>query len=194
MSIAVQNIPEILIYEMVNGKPIYYKDYREYLDGKKQIEELMGSSYLQSLIGTELVILLSQLLDMRKYRIMSNEIGLKFAKKSWRAADLAIYEKASLKDVPLDNKYLEVAPEIVIEIDTKANLEEVKNPLGYYQEKTDQLLNFGVKKVVWIFTDTKKIMIAENIDDWQITSWRLDIEIVDDVNVNIADLIKSAEI
>jgi len=194
MSIAVQNIPEILIYEMVNGKPIYYKDYREYLDGKKQIEELMGSSYLQSLIGTELVILLSQLLDMRKYRIMSNEIGLKFAKKSWRAADLAIYEKASLKDVPLDNKYLEVAPEIVIEIDTKANLEEVKNPLGYYQEKTDQLLNFGVKKVVWIFTDTKKIMIAENIDDWQITSWRLDIEIVDGVNVNIADLIKSAEI
>lgn len=194
MSIAVQNIPEILIYEMVNGKPIYYKDYREYLDGKKQIEELMGSSYLQSLIGTELVILLSQLLDMRKYRIMSNEIGLKFAKKSWRAADLAIYEKASLKNVPLDNKYLEVAPEIVIEIDTKANLEEVKNPLGYYQEKTDQLLNFGVKKVVWIFTDTKKIMIAENIDDWQITSWRLDIEIVDGVNVNIAELIKSAEI
>jgi len=194
MSIAVQNIPEILIYEMVNGKPIYYKDYREYLDGKKQIEELMGSSYLQSLIGTELVILLSQLLDMRKYRIMSNEIGLKFAKKSWRAADLAIYEKASLKDVPLDNKYLEVAPEIVIEIDTKANLEEVKNPLGYYQEKTDQLLNFGVRKVVWIFTDTKKIMIAENIDDWQITSWRLDIEIVDGVNVNIADIIKSAEI
>lgn len=193
MSVAVQNIPEILIYEMVNGNPIYYRGYKDYLTGTKELAELMGSSYLQSLIGTELVILLSQLLDMGKYRIMSNEIGLKFAKKSWRAADLAIYEKIKLKNVPLDNKYLEIAPEIVIEIDTKANLEEIKNPLGYYQEKTDQLLNFGVKKIIWIFTDTKKIMIAEDKDDWQIISWKIDVEIFEGLKVNITKIIESAE-
>lgn len=192
MSVAIQHIPEVLIYEMVDGTPIYYKNYRDYLNGTKQLEELMGSSYLQSLIGTELVILLSRLLDRDRYRIMSNEIGLKFAKGSWRAADIAIYEKAKLKDISLDNKYLEIAPEVVIEIDTKANLEEVNNPLGYYQEKTAQLLDFGVKKVVWIFSDTQRIMIAENADNWQIISWRKDLQIMEGISVNIEDLIQSA--
>ena len=189
----VQKIPEVLIYEMVDGIPIYYKGYREYLEGAIQIEEITGSSYLQALLGTELVILLSRLLDMSKYRIMSNEIGLKFAKGSWRAADLVVYEKSKLKGIAIDNKYLEVAPEIVIEIDTKANLEEVENPLGYYQEKTDQLLEFGVQKVVWIFTETQKVMIAEDRDNWQIVSWHKELEIMDGVQVNIQELILEAE-
>lgn len=193
MSTVVQKIPEVLIYEMVDGIPIYYKGYREYLEGAIQIEEIMGSSYLQALLGTELVILLSRLLDMSKYRIMSNEIGLKFAKGSWRAADLVVYEKSKLKGIAIDNKYLEVAPEIIIEIDTKANLEEVENPLGYYQEKTDQLLEFGVQKVVWIFTETQKVMIAEDRDNWQIVSWHKELEIMDGVQVNIQEIILEAE-
>lgn len=28
------NVPEKLIYEMVDGKPIYYRGYREYLNEK----------------------------------------------------------------------------------------------------------------------------------------------------------------
>ena len=193
MNSVAQKIPEELIYEMVNGVPIYYKGYREYLAGTKQMEELRGSSYLQALLGTELVILLSRLLDMDKYRIMSNEIGLKFTKGSWRAADLVIYEKSKLKGIAIDNKYLEVAPEVVIEIDTKANLAEIENPLGYYQEKTAQLLEFGVQKVIWIFSDTQKVMIAEDRDDWQIISWHKAIEIMEGVKVNIQDIILAAE-
>ena len=148
---------------------------------------------MQALLGTELVILLSRLLDMDKYRIMSNEIGLKFTKGSWRAADLVIYEKSKLKGIAIDNKYLEVAPEVVIEIDTKANLAEIENPLGYYQEKTAQLLEFGVQKVIWIFSDTQKVMIAEDRDDWQIISWHKAIEIMEGVKVNIQDIILAAE-
>lgn len=192
MSTAIQKVPEVLVYEMVNGNPIYYKGYRAYLDGTKQIEEIMGSSYLQALIGTELIILLSQLLDMDKYRIMSNEIGLRFSKGSWRAADLVIYEKSKLKGVPIENKYLEIAPEVVIEIDTKANLEEISNPLGYYQEKTAQLLNFGVKKVIWIFSDTQRVMIAEGQEDWTITSWKKNVLVMENVSVNIQEIIDTA--
>lgn len=78
-----QNITKVLIYEMVDGDPIYYRGYREYLNGDKQIEELIGSSFLQGVIATELVILLSRLLDLKTYRIISNEIGLKFAKNKY---------------------------------------------------------------------------------------------------------------
>lgn len=186
---AVKTIPEVLIYEMVDGKPIYYKGYKDYLSGEKQIDELMGSSYLQALIGTQLVILLSKLLDLKQYQIISNEVGLKFGNKSWRAADLAIYEKKTLKGVPKVNKYLEVPPRIVIEIDTKADLEEIRNPLGYYHEKTDQLLDFGVDKVIWIFTDTQKVMTARQYEDWQTTDWNKDVEIMEGIKVNIVRII-----
>ena len=54
----VQNIPSELIYEMDNGTPIYYRGYKDFLNGSKQLDELMGSSFLQSDIITQLVILL----------------------------------------------------------------------------------------------------------------------------------------
>lgn len=63
MQNAVQNIPENLIYEMVDGVPIYYKGYKDYLNGTTEIEELMGSSYLQSLIISKLVYYLMSRLD-----------------------------------------------------------------------------------------------------------------------------------
>lgn len=192
MDSAVKQIPEVLIYEMIDGAPVYYHGYEAYLSGEKPIEELMGSSYLQALIATQLIIFLSRILDLNKYQLISNEIGLKFSKKSWRAADLTIFEREQLKDIPKNNRYLEIAPKVVIEIDTKASLKEVNNPLGYYQEKTDQLLDFGVQKVVWIFTDTKKVLIAQEGQDWQIVDWRKDIPIIENIEVNIAKLVEEA--
>ncbi|RQH17671.1 hypothetical protein D5R40_33265 [Okeania hirsuta] len=56
---------------------------------------------------------------------------------------------------------MSVPPEYVVEIDTKADLSEVSNPLGYYQEKTEELINLASKKIIWIFTETEKIMVAE---------------------------------
>lgn len=187
MSSASQHIPEILIYEMVKGKPIFYKGYRDYLNGKKQIEELIGSSKLQSLIIAELIFLLRSFFG-DDYLIFTNELGLQFSKKSWRAADIAVIKSALVKDI--DNKYLNVAPELVIEIDTKAELIDIQNPLGYYQEKTDELLAFGVEKVLWIFTDTEKIMIAEKDKNWSISNWQDEVEISSGLKINLQQIIE----
>lgn len=186
----VKDIPQTLVYEMDDGNPIFYRDYKEYLTGAKDLEEIIGSSYLQSLIVTQIIIFLSQKLNLTLYQILSNEVGLKFSHNSWRAADIAIFEKAKIKSIPKDNKYLETAPKIVIEIDTKAHLDEIQNPLGYYQEKTDQLLNFGVEKVIWIFTDTEKVMFAEKDKDWQISNWSKNITVLEGVEINISQIVK----
>ena len=37
-----RKVPDALIYEIMDGKPIYRKGYREVLSGKKTIEEIMG--------------------------------------------------------------------------------------------------------------------------------------------------------
>ncbi len=165
MKSAVQKIPENLIYEMVNGIPVYYEGYQEYLSGNKKLEELMGSSLLQSLIISRLMYLLQRAFGDR-YEILSNEIGIQFGKNSWRAADIAIIKTSILENIKSKEKYLTIPPEIVIEIDTKAELKEIKNPLSYYHEKTDELLNFGVKKVIWIFTETEKVMVAQKNKKW----------------------------
>ncbi|MEM1321446.1 MAG: Uma2 family endonuclease [Bacteroidota bacterium] len=186
MKSAGKTIPQQLIYEVVNGEPIYYKGYREYLQGNQTIEELMGSSKLQSLIIAELIFLLRSTLG-NTYFLFTNELGLQFSKKSWRAADIAVIKADRVKE--LDNKYLKVPPELVIEIDTKAELSEVQNPLGYYQEKTEDLIQFGVDRVVWIFTETRKVMIADKDKHWQINNWEESFELFEGVHLNLDQMI-----
>ena len=189
MNSAIQTIPDTLVYEMQNGEPVYYAGYRDYLNGIKPIEEIMASSLIQSMIISRLMFIL-QLNLSDEYEVLTNELGIQFEKKAWRAADMAIVKTTDIEQVEIKNKYLRFAPEIVIEIDTKAELSDLKNPLNYYQEKTDELLAFGIKKVVWIFSETEKVMVARAGEKWEISNWTEDIEIMDDVVVNIAKLLK----
>ena len=176
MSVSVQNIPKHLIYEMVDGVPIYYKGYKDYLNETEQPEEVMASSLLQSalavLIATRLNLLLAQHYGS-KYLVLGNELGILFKKKSWRAADLGIVEHDAVKSLlkELNNEYIKTPPKIVIEIDTKADLSGVENSFGYYQKKTKELLDFGVARVIWIYTDTQTVMLAEQGQPLQLQEW-----------------------
>ncbi len=183
----VENIPKSLIYEMVDGKPIYYKGYRDFLLGNNKSGEPMGSSLLQSMIITRLVILLHQHLEA-KYYILTNELGLQFSKGNWRAADIAIYEKSQIDISQITNKCTNIPPKIVIEIDTKAEIEEVKDTFTYYNRKTDQLLAFGVEKVIWIFTDTEKVMIATKDQNWTLLNWNKEIKIINGLGLKINEI------
>ena len=48
-------IPEALIYEVMDGKPIYYKGYRDVLNKTKTLEEIMACSRLQGIIVSLMV-------------------------------------------------------------------------------------------------------------------------------------------
>ena len=185
----VENIPKSLIYEMVDGKPIYYKGYREFLLGENKSGEPMGSSLLQSMIITRLVILLYKQLE-QDYYILTNELGLQFSKGNWRAADIAIYKKNQIEPDKVTNKYTKIPPKIVIEIDTKAEIEEVKDTFTYYNLKTDQLLEFGVEKVIWIFTDSQKVMLATKDKNWELLSWDKQINVLEDLQINLEEIAK----
>lgn len=183
-----KKIPDVFVYEMVDGKPIYYKGYQEVMNGKKSMEDIMGSSFFQSLIISRLLRLLLTCLS-EEFEVLTNELGIQLAPKHWRAADIAIYHKEQLRSVPLQNRYLEIPPKIIFEIDTKADIEQWSTPLDYYYTKTDELLEFGVEKIIWIFTETKKIMIAESGKDWVVTNWDQDIQILDDIHIKISRII-----
>jgi len=183
MEQATKQIPKSLVYEMVGGKPIYYQGYKDYLAGNKQVDEIRSSSKLQALIVAELIYLLRSFYG-NEYLIFTNELGLRFGKNAWRAADIAVIKSDLVED--LNDQYLEVPPELVIEIDTKADLQEVRNPLGYYHEKTEDLIQFGVAKVVWIFTDTRKVLIAEQGNNaWRIYDWEDQVEIAEGLAIDM---------
>ena len=178
-------VPEALIYEMVNGKPIYYRGWQFVLRGEKTIEQVMASSLLQSFLVNEVAFQLN--LNLRKkYMIVTNEAGLTFNKGDWRAADIALLPLDVMKTVKLDNHYIKQKPDIVIEIDTKADASEL--PM-YYLDKTKHLLKNGIPKVIWIYTETQQIMIAEIGKKWEIFDWSETVEVTKDCVFCVKDLL-----
>ncbi len=185
-----KGIPRALIYEMRYGSPIYYKDYDKVLTGEKTLDEVMVSSKLQALLIWLILKFLTKNIDTTKYYVLTNEVGFQWSSRSWRNLDIAIFEKDKLLKEGINDKYAKTPPEVVIEIDTKADLRKYGDFMNYAREKTQDLLNAGVKKVIWYTTFDKKVMVAENGKRWFITDWNDTIEIVDNLKLNIDNLLK----
>ena len=52
------------------------------------------------------------------------------------------------------------------------------------------MLEFGVKKVIWIFTSSQKIIIAELNQPWLTVDWTNDIELIDGLTINVSKYLK----
>lgn len=178
-------VPKSLIYEMVEGQPIYYRGWQEVLKGEKTIEQVMASSAIQSYLSSEILVKIHPQLK-KNYIFATNEAGLRFAKGDWRAADIGIWTRESIKNATLNDKYWDIMPTVVIEIDTKADTAEL--PL-YYLDKTQDLLKKGIKRVLWIFTKTQQVMVAELNQKWEIQNWTESVEVIDGCMFNVQEMI-----
>jgi len=83
--------------------------------------------------------------------------------------------------------YIDIPPVLVFEINVKA---EVESELEYVLKKSEDLLQSGVEKVVWIFTKIKKSMVFERGGRGIVLDWDEDIELIENLKLNINDLIK----
>jgi Uma2 family endonuclease len=181
-------IPKSLIYEVIDGKPLYYEGYKDVLANKKTSEEIVGASGLQSYIIYYLLKVLFAKLDDRKYRFLTNEIGTHLDKNNNLSGDIYIYEKSKLSPDKINTHYIEVAPKIAIEIDIRIDLSDEKD-FGYVFTKTHKLLDFGVEKVFWIFTKHQKVMVATKDQDWLTKNWNQEIELLHGEYFNIGQFL-----
>lgn len=185
------DVPDYLIYEMDEGKPIYYRGYKDVLNKTKTLEQIMGSSSMHALI---IYLIQKKLMETLgdQYVFLTGEMGYQWAPKSWRNLDIAIYDKREMKDKKAFFKttHIDIAPETVIEIDTKAELRFEDYPDSYFQKKTDQLLANGVEKVIWLFTHTRKYLIAESGKNWVMNNWSESFEVKNGIELNIEQLIE----
>ncbi len=183
-----------LVYEM-DEKPIYYAGYRDVLNGLKEPEAIMGASYLQSYLIEIIQEFLFAHPLRKRFRILASEVGVQIGKKRWRSCDIALYDKARLKNVPLLNKYMPIAPDYVIEIDTKADLTTYQYQHEYFIKKTRELHEFGVKKVIWIFTENIPVIWESESADTIIIrdGWDHDVTITEGMTFNLATLFANAQ-
>lgn len=175
-------IPQSLIYEIIDGKPFYYRGYKEVLEKKRTFEEIVGISGLQSFIVQYLLELLY--LSKRQGYYFFVRVGTHLNKNNNFSGDIYIYDKQTLSPDKINTHYVEVAPKIAIEIDIRIDLSDEKD-FGYVFTKTHKLLDFGVEKVLWIFTKHQKVMVATKDQDWLTKNWNQEIELLDGEYFNI---------
>jgi hypothetical protein len=184
-----RKIPDYLISEVLNGKPLYYRGYKEVLKGKKTLEEIMGSSSLQAVLIDYLLGLIYGFIDRKQYRILTNEAGLHLELNDNLSGDILIYDKAVLTAEKINTHYANVPPKIDIEIDVNIDLSDM-HEMDYILAKTKKLLGFGVEKVIWILSKSQKVFVATPNVPWLIYDWNTDIEIMDKHFFNIASFIE----
>ncbi|MCU0470934.1 MAG: Uma2 family endonuclease [Arcicella sp.] len=187
LPVKAKDIPPYLIYEVMDGKPIYYEGFKEVLTKEKTFEEIMGSSRLQTRIIMAIISYILKNISEEVYEIVTNEFGLHIGQGSNLSGDIGIYEITQLEDSIDEDKYFNIPPKIMIEIDTQANMDYVLDN-DYFHKKTQKLLDFGVEKVIWYYTNSKKVMVAEKDKSWTIDDWDKNIKVMPDLNLCLTDL------
>ncbi len=189
-----RTVPSALIYEVWDGKPVYYKGYRDVLAGRKKSSDIMSCSDLQGAIVFAIGLLIGNSIDRKKYLISTNESGLHLALNDNLGNDIAIFDKAQVGK--LKGKFFDVPPRVVIEVDIKADLSDFANKeLTYITGKVQKMLDFGVEKVVWILTENRKVYVATRNEKQAIfTDWDDEITLLDGCILNVKRLLDEEEI
>ncbi len=183
-----RNVPSYLIYEVMDGKPLYYRGYRNVLKGNQTFEEIMGASTLQGLIIFYLNRILFSSIDDDQFYIFSSESGVHINHRSNFANDIALYDPKLLTPDKISKKYADIPPKIVFEIDIDAELEEMTET-GYIYKKTRKLLDFGTEKVFWVLTAAQVVIVADR-ERIETFDWNRSIEIMEGINFNIGEYLK----
>lgn len=182
-------LPQHLVYEVMDGKPIPYRGFQDVLDNTKTLEDIMGSSGLQSFIITDVLLRFLFNCLPEEYAVMSNEAGLHLGKNNNLSTDIGIYTVDALQPEKLTDKYLNIPPLVAIEVDTKADMSQFNHPHDYLYQKTNKLLEFGTERVIWIATASKKVTVATAGQDWITSDWDKSITILPDLTCNLAELL-----
>lgn len=119
----------------------------------------MPCSTLQAEIIMYLNFLLTQALGIKDFRIFASESGNHLAQNVNYGLDLAVYDKKVLSSDKINNKFANVPPELVVEVDVKVELEK-ESEMDFIIKQTESLLNYGTKTVIWVTSPNKKVIIA----------------------------------
>jgi hypothetical protein len=185
-----EKVPDYLVKEEFDGIPFYYRGYRDVLSGKKNLEEIMPSSSLHSVVLFYLAVLLGKKLDEEKYWLLGGELGLQTAANKKAGLDIAIFDKNVLLPSKINRHFAKVPPKIVIEVDVDIE-SDIMTPMEVIQIRTKNLHDSGIEKIIWIFTLSRMILVAEKGNDWTMFDWDREVEVIDRITFNVAQYLEN---
>lgn len=191
-----KKVPDYLVKDEIDGIRFYYRDYKLVINKRKTINEIVGCSGIQSLVIQYLMKVLFKNDVDEKYYIFTNEGGNNLSLGNNYSFDIALYDRKMLSPEAITKKYVQgIAPHTVIEVDTDISLDDTGFDTleGYYFTKTKKLIAYGTQKVIWVFTASQKILVAEG-KDWHIYDFDKTIQLIDNVEFNIADFLQKEQI
>lgn len=167
----VRRVPDVLIAETLQGKPIYYQGYKQVLSRKLKPTDIIGISDVQSFFTNLIKDHLTPLLK-KEYKVLAGELGLHLQHQDNLSVDIAVVSRELYQPSNFKGKYLDYPPQVVVEIDINIDpLESFGNNSEYANIKTQALLDFGVEQVIWVFTKSRKITVAQNNSPWLTMNW-----------------------
>ena len=155
---------QFLVADKINGFQYFYKNVKSDLYDNKHIDL---NPWHSPIIKMYLNYLLTQSLGIEKYRIFASASGLSINEENVFCLDLAAYDSTVLTSDKISEKYADVPPLLVVEVDIKVELGN-EAELDFVHKKTQSLLNYGTGKVIWVLTNEAKIVLAEKYKDWEI--------------------------
>lgn len=185
-----KKIPAYLVKEEYDGILLYYKGYKEVLEGKKTLEDIMPSSSIHSLIMTYLTLLIGKKLNEDLFWLLIGEVGNLTPTKKRSGLDIAIFDKKVLTASQINRHFTKVPPKIVLEIDVDVESEDLTQD-EIILFRTNKLLESGVEKIIWIFTLSKMVMVAEKGKDWTLFDWNREVEVMEGISFNLGAYLKN---
>ncbi|MEZ0538534.1 Uma2 family endonuclease [Fibrella arboris] len=182
-----QVIPSALVFEVLNGRPLYYRGYKDVLAGTRKVEDIVGSSSLQAILVSLIYGYVLNNRDKKKYLPVTNEAGVHLDLNDNLLCDVAIFEKGTFD---ITTKYFDTPPKIVIEVDVRIDLADFDGlDVNYIAEKTQKLFDFGVEKVFWVLSKPRRVFVAVPNQDWIITEWSNNVPVMDGCILNVKSLL-----
>ncbi|WP_426293235.1 Uma2 family endonuclease [Dyadobacter endophyticus] len=187
--ILTETIPASLIFEELDGRPLYRKGYKEVLANNLSPEEIMGCSFIQALIARILSSYFAEILRGKPYLVTSNEGGLHVSLGNNLTNDVAVFDRAMIKDI-FSKKYADVPPKVAIEVDIKIEADQFPDPKDYISRKSEKMIEFGTESVIWVLTDNRKIMVMDRSREWFVCEWDETVPLFDQYQFCLNDLLK----
>lgn len=187
-----RKIPEYLVREVINGVPFYYPEFRAIQNKTKTLEDVMADSSLQWTLKENIGDLVKSHLDRQRYRFGRGEIGVHLGPGENMGLDMAIFDRSLLPKEKIGANYVEIAPLVAVEIDMQIELSEKNANLfeDYVLTKIQKLLDFGTQRVLWIFSRSERIFIAEPGQHWYFVPWNQDVELFDGIRFNVQKILE----
>jgi Uma2 family endonuclease len=182
-------VPSYLIYEVLDGEPIYFRGYQDVLNHKKTKEDIMATGRLQTLIISTLQEHLWANHNREGLKYMSNEVGIHISTNVNLSCDLVAFDKTVLAATEDDTHYYTIPPKFVIEVDTNGDFSN-KIFEDYLFKKSKRLLTFGADQVIWILTASKTVTVSMPDGTFITQGWDRPIEIFDGHPLVLEDLFK----